>query len=418
MYVDSTFATLNSEQAWNTNALQLQTLEAQLATGQANPSPATNPADTMISTQMQGQLGVLSQTAQNTQQNLDTLQTASGATQSIQGILQQMQALAVQASNSTETSQDRTDLQAQLTGLLGDIQSASQVQYNGLALLNAPQSNNPVITAVSFNHIGSGTEGDGLEVTIQGYGFNPIATQPDAPSTAVAMPSENVVEQFSYVNGPPPNNPDTTVEWWQGGNWTPSDFNQIAVNYTQWSSTTVQFQGFSSNVGTVYGGVDVGDYSIISVEGANGQQAGWSGFVPSVATTFTVPLPSHIMGSGSTALTLPVVTPMTLGVADLSLTTANGAQDAMRTITTAITRLSTAQAQLGSQQDALQAQQTTTHTQLLQLQSSDATLTNVNLPQVTQQMNQAQVLQQSGLHVLVDERTLQQQAAQVLQSIV
>jgi len=129
-------------------------------------------------------------------------------------------------------------------------------------------------------------------------------------------------------------------------------------------------------------------------------------------------LPTHIIGSGSTALTLPVVTPTTLGIADLSLTTASGAQDTMRTITTAITRLSTAQAHLGSQQDAVQAQQTDINTQAEQLQSSDATLTNVNLPQMTQQMSQAQVLQQSGLHVLTDERTLQQQAAQILQSIV
>jgi len=411
MYLDTNLATLQTTQAWQTNALQLQTLNTELATGQENPSPADNPAESMISTQMQGQFGVISQTIQNTQQNVDALRIASGATQSMQSILQRIEGLAVQASSSTETAQDRTNIQNQVAALIGDIQNASQVQYNGVALLTAPQSNNPVITAVSFNHIGSGADGDGLTVTIQGYHFAPFATQPDAPSTAVAMPSENVVEQFSYVNGPPPHDPGTTVEWWQAGNWTPGDFNQIAVHYSQWSSTTIQMQGFSSNVATFYGGVDVGDYSIISVQGVDGQFAGWSGFVPSVATTFTVPLPTHTLGSTASALTLPVVTPLTLGIADLSISTASAAQDALRTVQTAIARLSTAQANLGSQQAALQDQVASAQTASLQLTQSHATLTNANLPQVTRQLAQRQLLNHTGLQLLTDEHQLAQQTA-------
>ncbi len=68
--------------AINQTDTTLATLEAELATG--TRLLATNPADTIMSTQMQGQLRVLSQTQQNT----DLLQAASSATQSIQGILQ------------------------------------------------------------------------------------------------------------------------------------------------------------------------------------------------------------------------------------------------------------------------------------------------------------------------------------------
>ena len=68
--------------AINQTDTTLATLEAELATG--TRLLATNPADTIMSTQMQGPLRVLSQTQQNT----DLLQAASSATQSIQGILQ------------------------------------------------------------------------------------------------------------------------------------------------------------------------------------------------------------------------------------------------------------------------------------------------------------------------------------------
>jgi len=106
MYIDSTLNALNTEQAWNTNTLQLQTLEAQLATGQANPSPANNPADTMISTQMQGQLGILTEQGQNTQQTTQVLNTILGTYQTLGSVLDQLRALTVQADAPTTNASD------------------------------------------------------------------------------------------------------------------------------------------------------------------------------------------------------------------------------------------------------------------------------------------------------------------------
>ena len=99
--------------AINQTDATLATLEAELATG--TTPLVVNPADTILSTQMQGQLGALSQTQQNLQQNTVLLQTASSATQSIQGILQQMQALAVQASNGALGEVSRNDWPVQCT---------------------------------------------------------------------------------------------------------------------------------------------------------------------------------------------------------------------------------------------------------------------------------------------------------------
>ena len=429
--------------AINQTDTTLATLEAELATG-ATPL-AVNPADTIMSTQMQGQLGVLSQTQQNLQQNTDLLQTASGATQSIQGILQQMQALAVQASNGTESPQNRSALQDQYNALLNSVATISQVQYNGIALLNptnpseilyaandlpteeitassgtfnvqnvAPTNHTPMITAITFASIGTPT-GQDWSITIHGVHFQPLQTldMEDVPS-------------FSMVVGPPLNHlndsnpfPSNTV-WAQFGYTGSSNVDGYLLNYSQSSSTAITIQG----AGGGYSGkppMDPGSYINFAVEGPDGHWALWQGSIPSVATTIEVAFPVQQIPSGAQnapALTLPVVTPITLGLETLSLATPSSAQASITALQTAQARLAHAQAQLGSQQDALLAQQANTQTQAEQLQSSEAALIDINLPLLTQQMSRAQVLQQSGLHVLINERTLRQQAAHVLQSMI
>lgn len=82
MYLNTIAPSDRTLTAINQTDTTLATLEAELAQG--TTLLATNPADTIMSTQMQGPLRVLSQTQQNT----DLLQAASSATQSIQGILQ------------------------------------------------------------------------------------------------------------------------------------------------------------------------------------------------------------------------------------------------------------------------------------------------------------------------------------------
>ena len=77
-----------TEAALLRSARQLQPIEEELATGQTILS--ASPSDAMIGTQMQGQLGMLTQTAQNLRQDHAMLAVAARATESIQGILQQM----------------------------------------------------------------------------------------------------------------------------------------------------------------------------------------------------------------------------------------------------------------------------------------------------------------------------------------
>jgi flagellin len=170
MYLDTNLSALLTEQAWQTNATQLQTLNTELATGQADPSPADNPADTMMATQMGGQLGMLTAALQNTQTTVDGLNTVLGSYQAIGSVLDQLNQLAVQASSSTATTESPA-LSDQVTALLQQLTAMTQgVTVNGRSVF-APAftetrmgSTAPQITAITLDHYDQAEMGGEIKV--------------------------------------------------------------------------------------------------------------------------------------------------------------------------------------------------------------------------------------------------------------
>ena len=74
----------------------------------------------------------------NAQDGISLIQTAEGALGEDSNILQRIRALAVQAANGTNSAQNRTDLQLEVTQLLGQIDDiANNTEFNGLIPLNS-----------------------------------------------------------------------------------------------------------------------------------------------------------------------------------------------------------------------------------------------------------------------------------------
>ena len=83
-----------------------------------------------------------SQVAQrNAQDGISLVQTTEGALATTTDILQRIRELAVQASNGTQSSQNRASLNLEVTQLLQQIDNiALDTEFNGLAVLSAPQT--------------------------------------------------------------------------------------------------------------------------------------------------------------------------------------------------------------------------------------------------------------------------------------
>ncbi|HJS90877.1 MAG TPA: flagellin [Steroidobacteraceae bacterium] len=128
---------LVAQNSLTTSGSQLAMALQQLSSGLRINTAADDAAGYAIAQGMTSQVNGLNQAAQNANGGVSLAQTASGAMQEVTNDLQTMRDLAVESLNATNSSQDRTDLNAQFQQLMNDINSvASQTQFNGVNLLD------------------------------------------------------------------------------------------------------------------------------------------------------------------------------------------------------------------------------------------------------------------------------------------
>ncbi|MDW7675276.1 MAG: flagellin [Bacillota bacterium] len=91
-----------------------------------------------ISEKMRAQIRGLNQAQRNAQDSISLIQTAEGALQETQSILQRMRELAVQASNDTNVTVDRTEIQKEMNQLSSEINRiGSTTEFNTMKLLDS-----------------------------------------------------------------------------------------------------------------------------------------------------------------------------------------------------------------------------------------------------------------------------------------
>jgi flagellin len=117
----------------NTN----NTLENELSSGLAISSPANNPAGYITAQGFTSQLNGITQAISNANTGVSLLQTAQGAITQQIGVVQQLNSIAVQAANGTQTSAEAQSLQTVVAQLASQVSTiANQTQFNNLSLLN------------------------------------------------------------------------------------------------------------------------------------------------------------------------------------------------------------------------------------------------------------------------------------------
>ena len=94
-----------------------------------------------ISEKMRGQIRGLTQASRNSADGISMIQTAEGALNETTNILQRMRELAVQASNDTNTSSDREEIQKEINALTEEVDRiANNTEFNTQKLLNGSKS--------------------------------------------------------------------------------------------------------------------------------------------------------------------------------------------------------------------------------------------------------------------------------------
>lgn len=112
-----------------------------------------------VSEKMRSQVSGLRRAERNTQDAVSFIQTAEGYLDESQVILQRIRELAVQASNGIYSSEDRMQIQVEVSQLVAEVDRiASHAQFNGLNMLTGRfaaenQGNNP--SASMWFHVGA-----------------------------------------------------------------------------------------------------------------------------------------------------------------------------------------------------------------------------------------------------------------------
>lgn len=112
-----------------------------------------------VSEKMRSQVRGLNQASTNAQNGISFIQTTEGYLQETQDILQRIRELSVQSSNGIYSSEDRMQIQVEVSQLVAEVDRiSSHAQFNGMNMLTgrfARESGENTVTASMWFHIGA-----------------------------------------------------------------------------------------------------------------------------------------------------------------------------------------------------------------------------------------------------------------------
>jgi len=141
MIINHNLSAMNTYRQMGTNQANSAKSMEKLSSGLRINRAGDDAAGLAISEKMRGQISGLNQAQRNAQDGISLIQTAEGALNETHSILQRMRELATQASNDTNTDQDRQELQKELNQLTSEINRiGNNTEFNQKKLLNGEQS--------------------------------------------------------------------------------------------------------------------------------------------------------------------------------------------------------------------------------------------------------------------------------------
>jgi flagellin len=164
LVVNTNIASMNAQRSLMHSSRELQTAMERLSTGQKINSAADDAAGFAIAESMTAQVRGLSMAVKNANDGMSLLRVVENATNDVTDMLQRIRELAVQAASGTNSGDDISNLQAEATALVEEIDRvASDTTYNGVAYLSTGGAGN-IDIQVGYN------DGDQIQLTTHDVG--------------------------------------------------------------------------------------------------------------------------------------------------------------------------------------------------------------------------------------------------------
>ncbi len=450
LVLNTNIDSLIAQNALTTSGNQLQTSLQQLSTGLRINTAADDAAGYAIVQGMTSQINGLNQASQNANDGVSLAQTASGAMQEVTNDLQSMRDLAVESLNASNSSQDRTDLNAQFTQLMNDINSvAAQTQFNGVSLLdgtfqgatfqvgaNAGQSITiGAISSASASAIGTyytGTSNPG-GATVSLASGSTYAAAASGAAVAGAYGGAAGLSGSAELGTAADGASVTLNVKVDGTNYTTNaitltgdastDLKSIAAGINQALSSAggIVATVNSNDTGiTLSGTSSAGDgniveFSVASATDASGNNISGAKDNAALLTGLGVDS-SDVIGTYKTGTGTTTSSDASY-LSGLNVTTVDNSNLTLISIDNALQQLATSSADLGAYQNRFQAAITGLSTDSTNLSSAESSIQDTDYAAATSNLSKAQILQQAGTAMVAQANTIPQNILTLLQKL-
>ncbi len=375
-FINTNTASLNAQRNLSTSQASLATSLQRLSSGLRINSAKDDAAGLAITSRLSSQIRGVDQAARNANDGISLAQTAESALGSVGDNLQRIRELAVQSSNATNSTVDRTSIQKEVSQLQSEINRvAGQTSFNGTKLLDG--SFNGAAFQVGADSGQTITVSSVTNANTSAIGSNSFATSATPLTVAATANTVGLKIDSGNGNGPVAIADVATV----AGDTTTTSSAKIASAINAQYDKTGVFATVSGAVGS--------EAITLSSTVAGKVITGTSG----TGTGFTVP--------ASTAVS---ATPDT--VATLDVSTFVGSQRALTIADTALASVNSGRADLGAIQNRFSTAVTNLQATSENLSAARSRIEDTDFAKETASLTRGQILQQAGTAILAQANAL------------
>ncbi|BCB05697.1 flagellin N-terminal helical domain-containing protein [Bacillus sp. KH172YL63] len=410
MRINHNIAALNTYNKLNSaSGAQSKSME-KLSSGLRINKAGDDAAGLAISEKMRGQIRGLDQATRNSQDAISLVQTAEGALSETHSILQRQRELATQASNDTNTAEDRKNIQDEMDQLGKEIDRiAGTTQFNTKNLIDGSMDKSTTAGAnVNSNSSLKGAGGAAIAAATE-----VLDTLTDKDGNSLGIQATDSIE-VSYVK-----NGETKTVSLTGASTiadivAAGDFGAAAIGANGEIEITATGTG---DAGAVHG------FTVSVKDSAGNVRSGASSALSSFGET-TQATKDHSDGSASfqigantgqsIQLAIKDMSASALGVKDLKVGSAGQASSSIKVIDSAIQKVSAQRSSLGSVQNRLEHTINNLSTSSENLTAAESRIRDVDMAKEMMESTKNGILSQAAQAMLAQANQQPQGVLQLL----
>lgn len=460
MRINHNISAIKANMHLNTTNTKMDKSLERLSSGLKINRAADDAAGMAISQKMRTQIAGLEKASNNASDGISVIQTAEGALSEVGSMLQRMRELAVQASNGTNTESDRKAIQKEIDQLNEEIQRISDTtEFNTKKLLNGDidrksYSNDSKVNLVSLSDtvgVGSyevkvtqlptqttatapdkfvggnagkfclnGEEVEILDTDTPDQIFEKIRDLGDSMNIAVEKTGTAPNEKLKFTSEE--YGKDQKIEIYCSSTELEASLGLTGIAVTQGKDAKIDLgNGFNSTATMSSLGKDVTitDQNGFSMKIEVDEAATVTGTGDAIKIDVLSSGPMILQIGANEGQTMevriPQVTPKTLGIDTVNMTTQDGAEKAITKLDSAITEVSAIRAKLGAYQNRLEHSIANLDTTGENMTEALSRIEDTDMAEEMAQYTQMQVLSQAGTSMLAQANQRPQTILSLLQ---